>query len=229
MDWDRAIEINREALTRILAGLVAVLATHVPSQAGALRLPLPVYRSTLWMLHKAEGALRRLIVIAARNLAVPLPPRRPMPAGLIIAAATAGGPSRMAFQLFDTRQTFHEQERDAAAEGGPRIRFVDDLSPRAQFLQQFPAPPAGLSTQAQTHMLRLRLAAAERALAHLTREAKRLARWRARRRLMKSPAFTEPMRPGPPPGINRNSKSEIDLVLRECHDLAWHALREDTS
>ncbi len=225
MDWNRAIEINKAALTEILAWIVAVLSVS----EGATRLPLDVYRRSLWRLHKVESAVRRLIFIAARGLVVPLPPHRPMSAGLVIAANAPSQQSRLAFQLFDTRQTFSNDAGDTTTNTGPGITLINAPSPRELFLQKFAIPPSGLSTEAQTHVLRLRLAATEHALAHLNREAKRLARWRARRRLMKNPRFTDPLRPGPPPGINRNSKSDLDRVLRECHDLAWHSLREDTS
>jgi hypothetical protein len=225
VDWNRAIEINKAALMEILGWIVAVLSVS----EGAARLPLQVYQRSLWRLHKVESAVRRLIVIAARDLVVLLPPHRPMPAGLVIAANASSQQSRLAFQLFDARQTFSDDAHDTTTNTGPGITLINAPSPRELFLQKFITPPSGLSTEAQTRSLHLRLAAAERALAHLTREAKRLARWREKRRLMNNPKFTEPMRPGPPPGINRNAKSDIDRVLRECHNLAWHCLREDTS
>ena len=123
MDWVGAIEVNRAALSRIVAALVALLA----AQGAALRLPLPVYREIALALHRAESAVRRLIVVAARNLVVPLGPSRPMPPGLVIACK--GQQRRMAFQLFDNRQSFpvfSDVQTNETAITGPRIRMIGD-------------------------------------------------------------------------------------------------------
>ena len=220
MDWNRAIETNREALASIVAGLLAVLSGF----EGVLQLPLSVYRYVGLNLRKAESAVRRLIVIAARGLVVPAPPTRPMPKGLMIERKNQLHVLRRAFSLFDTRITYSFDETEAAVISGPRIHTMGALSPREQFLSQFKRAPETLSSEVETHGLRLRLAAAARALANLTSEAKRLARWRARRKTINA-TVTPPMRPGPPPGINRKSQAEIDLVLRECHGLAWDSLK----
>ena len=50
MDWTRAVEINREALARIVAGLVSLLA----AQGSAARLALPVYQVIARVLLPAE-------------------------------------------------------------------------------------------------------------------------------------------------------------------------------
>ncbi len=223
MDWARAIEINREALTRIVAALVAVLA----AQGGAARLPLPVYRLIARALRPAESAVRRLIVIAARGLEVSLPPVRPLPPGLVIAGKGGG---RVSFQLFDTRRHLSEFEVDRSdLRAGPRIRVVDDVDPRSQFLALFDRPADGLSSAAEAVLVSRRVATLQQALDHLPRQAKRMARWIKRRALQKSPKFRSPLRPGPPPGRRKRSKDEIDEVLTECHALAWDALRTDTS
>jgi hypothetical protein len=119
MDWTRAIEINRDALTRIVAALVSLLA----AQGGAVRLALPVYQLIAKALLPAESAVRRLIVIMARGLAVPVSLTRPMPKGLVI----AGKGMRGSFQLFDARKSFSDDEGDTAKlVTGPRIRSVGD-------------------------------------------------------------------------------------------------------
>ncbi len=223
MDWARAIEINKEALTRIVVALVALLAAH----GGVKRLPLPVYHMIARILHPTESALRRLIVIAARKLVAHLPQVRPMPQGLVIAGKGIGP---LAFQLFDTRQHFGDLEDDTAKMGGPRIRIVGDLDPRSQFLAKFANPADNdFSSATETLRLRRRLEAVRRALDNLSREAWRMARWRARRAGMTHPKFTSPLRPGPPPGRRKRGKDEIDHVLRECHGLAWDVLVEDSS
>jgi hypothetical protein len=223
VDWERAIAVNKDALTRIVAGFVALLAAF----EGELRLPLGVYRVVASSLFKSETALRRLIVIAARGLVVPLKARAPMPEGLVI--QSKGQPSRpMAFQLFDQRVSYSWVEEPPPITG-PRIRVVGMPDPRSQFLALFKRPPSQLCSEAATQTLRRRLAATLRALGNIPREARRMARWQARRKAMENPKFTSPIRPGPPPGRDKHSKADIDLILRECHALAFQALRADTS
>ena len=225
MDWTRAIEINRVALLRFVAELVAYLAAF----EGVLRLPKPVHRSLGLGLYKAEAAVRRLVVIAARGLVVALPPVRPMPEWLVILGHAGQGPSRRVFPLFDARVTYRFEEPESAAQSGPRIRMFEMASPQQQFLSLFPRVVENLSSEAATRALRLRMEATSRALQNLSSEARRMARWLVRRKAMENPKFTVPMRPGPPPGHSRHSKADIDFVLRECHALAWDALRVDSS
>ncbi len=217
MDWDRAIDINKAALTRIVAALVALL-------GDTKLLPQPVYRAIVRVLHPAESAVRRLIVVAARGLVVPLPSPRTMPPGLVFASKGTG--RCLAFQLFDTRKTFRDEDQ-SPAQSGPRIRTVGDPDPRSLFLAMFPLQR--MKREAETLRLSRRLEAVKRALANLSREAKRMAQWRARRATLKGHVFTTPLRPGPPPGRRKNGKDEIDSVLRECHSLAWDVLSQDTS
>lgn len=224
MDWARAIEINRDALTRIVAALVSLLA----AQGGAARLALPVYQLIAKALLPAESAVRRLIVIMARGLVVPVPPTRPTPKGLVI----AGTGTRGSFQLFDARKHFGDDD-DTQSVTGPRIRSVGDPSPQELFLKkfevQFGEPAVNLSSEAETAQISRRLMILKRALDTLPRQAKRMARWQAKRALMQSPTFTSPLRPGPPPGNRKFKREDIDEVLTECHALAWDALSLNTS
>ncbi len=222
MDWPRAIEINKVALSRVITGLVALLA----AQGGVVRLPLPVYQLLQRILYPAESAVRRLIVIAARGLVVPDTPSRPMPQGLVI-AGKAG--ARVSFQLFDTRKYFGDMDETPTTISGPRIRSIDVLSPRQLFLAHFVKPHDGQCSAAETLRVRQRLSVLARALDHLPREAKRMARWLKRRATMERPAFLSPLRPGLPPGHQQRPREDIDRVLKECHALAWMALRPDTS
>ena len=98
MDWARAIDINRTALTRIVAALIAMVGL-----SAAARLPRAVHRAALRLLRPAESAVRRLIVIAARGVVVKPAALRPMPAGLALAGH---GGARASFQLFDPRKRF---------------------------------------------------------------------------------------------------------------------------
>ena len=223
MDWERAVAVNREALSRIVAGFVALLAAF----EGELRLPLGIYRTVALGLFKSETAVRRLIVIAARGLSVAVKPQRPMPTGLVI--ERNGAPSRpMAFPLFDARVPYSWVEEPPRITG-PRIRMLHAPDPRAQFLALFKRPAGGFCSEAATTHLRRRLDATLAALGNIPREAIRMARWKARRLALANPKFTSPLRPGPPPGRDKHSKADIDIILRECHALAFDALRIDSS
>jgi hypothetical protein len=115
MDWNLAIERNREALKRVLAMLVAMAglgggaaltsplwggrpspdgrvgvigalqpppdASRRPPHKGevkaAFMLPRHLHRAVLRLLRPAESATRRLVIVAAREIVVTLPPVRP--------------------------------------------------------------------------------------------------------------------------------------------------------
>ena len=227
MDWARAIERNSEALVGIVEALFAMLGL-VGSDMAA-RIPQPLHSAVLRVLRPAESAMRRLIVIAARGLVVKLTPSRPMPAGPIIGK---GGNSRPSFPLFDPRKNFAGPYRRGPARIVPRIHFFgNDPRVAALWSARPPAadpapPPDGLVNAAR---LSRRLQALKLALEDLPRQARRLARWRLRRETAPDPKFKSPLRPGHPPGYRRKPVHEVDDVLIECHDLAWDALKPDTS
>ncbi|WP_353643885.1 hypothetical protein [Mesorhizobium sp. WSM2239] len=97
MDWNAAIEKNREALKRVLAMLVGMAGlrgqfTFFPQNDAAASglaqaeksklspaptLPRHLHRAVLRLLRPAEAAARRLIIVAARGIVVALPPARP--------------------------------------------------------------------------------------------------------------------------------------------------------
>jgi hypothetical protein len=75
-----------------------------------------------------------------------------------------------------------------------------------------------------------RLLSLKRALDDLDSQAKRLARWKAKRDLgLNRSKYFSPMRPGFPPGRRKRAFHEVDDVLRECHALALDLERLDTS
>jgi hypothetical protein len=80
MDWAMVIERNCEALFRVVASLVAMVRVHGGGMAAFL--PRDIYSAALILLRPAESAVRRLIIIAARGLAVKLSAARTFPAGL---------------------------------------------------------------------------------------------------------------------------------------------------
>ena len=88
MDWDFAIERHREPLLRIVVGLFAMIGL---TENGAVeRLSRPLYRLVLGILRPAESAVRRLIIVAARDIVVEPSPKRPFPAGRVIARKGKG-------------------------------------------------------------------------------------------------------------------------------------------
>ena len=227
MDWARAIERNSEALKGIVEMLFVLLG--LDGTDTVMRIPHSVHRAVLRVLHPAESALRRLIVIAARGLVVKLTPSRPMPAGAII---SKGGNSRPSFKLFDPRKSFAELRERTPPRRLPRILFFGP-DPRVAALWPAPrpavvaAPPPDDFVSAEP--LTRRLQALKSALEDLPRQARRLARWRSKREKVPSLKFRSPLRPGPPPGHRKKPTHEVDEVLIECHGLAYDALRLDTS
>ena len=156
-----------------------------------------------------------------------------MPAGAL-GQGGKGGSSRPSFQLFDPRKNFAElrQHRRKFTRNPPRIHIFGS-DPRVAAL--WPAPPPAADPAPppdgliNAERLSRRLQALKLALEDLPRQARRLARWRARRETVQSPKFKSPLRPGHPPGYRRKPVHEVDAVLIECHGLACYAMASDTS
>jgi len=218
MDWDRAIQRNSEALKTIVAALFAML-----GDVAGERLPRELYSAVLGILRPAESALRRLIVIAARGMVAIPAPARPMPKGLVIRS----GGNRLSFQLFDRRKRFALQRRRSGPRVLPRIHVFGDPTAFRPAPPPAPAAPPDDGT-VQARRLLLRLHAFKRALEDLPREAKRLARWRARREKIPGVRFTSPLRPGRPPGYREIPLHPVHQVLADCHGLVSYAHPPDT-
>jgi hypothetical protein len=221
MDWGRAVEINRIALARIVAEIFALVGLV---RGGRLeRLPNVVYGAAERLLRPAESALRRLIVIAARGLIVPLSPKRPMVKGLVIPRT---GSKNMLFRLFDKRKRFEFIKLE-----NPLFITVKTYSynPFNPFSSLRPALAEAPFDGVAALQLSRRLEAVAHALETIPQQARRLARWKARRKMLTQPKFTSPLRPGAPPGQRQKPSVDVDFVLRECHGLAWDVLREESS
>ena len=81
MDWDFSIERNRGLLLPHIVGLFALIGLV---EGGMVeRVSRPVYRKALTILKSAESAVRRLIIVMARDIKVEPRPKRPMPKGLL--------------------------------------------------------------------------------------------------------------------------------------------------
>lgn len=294
VEWNAAIEKNREALKRILAMLVAMAglgngqsaiadrqSEPVPADAAdgcrlpiadrRLLLPRHLHRAVIKLLLPAEAAARRLIIVMARGMMVALPPLRPRkpkprtvepllrslgiavvmsPADLARAAAAIrpARPRRLNLPLFDPLPRLLnsskgcDRRRTVPAHAAPRILFPGVMEPFS-----LPPPPSP-DDPVDAARLALRLEALGRALDDLPGQAKRFARWRARRGAAGAqggPASGRirriwPLRPGRPPGGRLSSYDpaanhsrnvrEVDRVLAHAHALALYALeRQDTS
>ena len=243
MNWDAAIERNREALKRILATLVAMAG---PVVEGAT-LPRHLHRAVLRLLRPAEAAARRLVIVAARGMVVTLPPPRPrkvkpkphsifvrngkgtgivLPRGVrpsdILPALAPTRPRSLSLPLLDTLPKWPGSRRPRAA-GIPRIWTPGISEPFRGRRSPLPDDPI------DTMRLALRLRALGRALDDLPAHARRFARWRARRDagLIRR---TWPLRPGRPPGSRRRPTHEVHEVLKDLHYFAFCALeRPDSS
>jgi hypothetical protein len=227
--WTRAVEINQIALTRIVAEIFALLG--LVSGSSFDRLPQALYLSIERLLRPTESALRRLIVIAARGLVVKPLPKRPMPKGLKTSRKAAGPKvSRlMSFRLFDTRKSFDFIQPENPVFVYVKTYSSNPFNPFEQFRRQYPTQPEKQDDSVNAIQLIRRLAAVKHALETIPRQAQRMARWQAQRKIMENPKFTSPLRPGPPPGHRQKPKLDVDFVLRECHGLAWDSLREAPS
>jgi hypothetical protein len=254
MDWDFSIERNRALLLPIIVGLFAKIGL---TEGGMVeRLSRPLYRKVLVRLRSAEAAVRRLIIVMARDIKVEPRPKRPRPAGLLRSRkgrfqgkghgnAKGQGKSRPAsFNLFDPerRSDAGQLRRRRRQKGpGPRIHSFD-YDPRIpEPLRSIfsttafaiaPAPQQVKSVKDGTvsaKRLCRRLFAIFRALTNMEREAKRYARWWARPVEERRPRRERALRFGWPPGWRIKSTHEVDDILKECHWLFRSLPAPDTS
>jgi hypothetical protein len=210
MDWQLAITRNREALTAIIMALIKSLGL---SEGVALTtLPIAIYTRALAIIRPAESAVRRLIIIAAMQLSpsqfrLRTPRARQTDFALLRQRAASPIP---AFTLIDPLKTFGDQSPDFQIIDPS---FDEDHEPKT-------------TTRLSAITLGRRLLALKKALDTIPREAKRLARWYAVRDAAlqaSAPHRLSPLRPGPPIGLPRRKRTEVQNVLLECHLLAIYA------
>ena len=249
MDWDYAIERNREALTRLLAVLAAMAglvswddmlaqpaAPSVDGSSAALMLPRRLHRALLKLMLPAEAAVRRLVIVAARGISVVLPSRRAaFDAPVRPKKATRRPVTRpLSLPLVDALPAWPMRPRPFCLRRGvPRISVPG-------FGEPFPIPRRSPEDLVDASRLALRLETLRRALDDLPGQAQRFARWRARH--MPGPGAAGPpegrakflrnwpLRPGRPPGWRRKSSHAVHEALNNVHGLALWALEPpDTS
>ncbi len=237
--WDAAVVQNAQALALVAADILALL--HVYGGMDAVALPRSVHATILRVLRPAESALRRLIVIAARDLLVeplpqqantePLESRTSLRQPATRQPATRQPATRMSFQLVDPRKRFNAR-RVIYTTLTPRISFI---APNAPYSPLFSQPQARLERSSSplasdrhisARRIALRLRALTVALDDIPRQAKRLVRWRRKRETLQPPRFFLPLRPGNPPGHRARPQHEIDDILAECHKYALGVLSE---
>jgi hypothetical protein len=256
MDWDFAIERNREPLLGFVMGLFAKIGL---AEGGMVeRLPRPVYRAVLVTLKAAESAVRRLIIVMARDIVVKPRPKRPRPAGLIRSrngtfqgkGSGQGGPGKgtrksrpPSFKLCDPekRADAGRARRPRRRHKGPEPRIrVLDYDPRIpEFLRgkDPPRAPAPAPQRVETvkdntvsaKRLCRRLFALLRALTNMEREAKRYALWLARPVEERRPRRERALRFGWPPGWRIRPTHEVHEILKECHWLVRSLPAADTT
>jgi hypothetical protein len=228
MNWPQAIARNREALLRIVASLFAMLGISATAAAG--RIPRSRHSAILRILRPAEAAVRRLIFIAAKDIAVKPSLSRPLPPDHRIAKREGEtGARRHAFRLSDNRGVIEPRKRRKFARLGPRISRFDEWKPGPGAApKRAPEPEDGCIGATR---LVGRLLAIRDALEDIPRQAVRLARWKARRRRQAKTrlVFTIPLKAGPCPYLSGVPRHEVEEILRECHDLAWEVRTFDTS
>jgi hypothetical protein len=185
------IETNRAALLRVVAALFFMAGLD---EGGADTVPRRVWRRIVRLLRPAEAAIRRLIVIAARGIAVQPPKPRPekpptgierlVAAGVLTfhevnlglarawsepAAPEISAPAIPAFPLTDPLRRFDTRSRDGKR---PFPRDGFDL--------------ADPDEEVDARHLCRRIQSLKAALDDLPGQARRLARWRARRDFLAS-------------------------------------------
>ena len=205
-NWDEMVEANRVRLIGLLAGLFVMLGSSVLVKRV-------LWRQVLAQLVPMESALRRLIFVMARDMAVTLPPSRTFSGNL---PKGRGEKRKPVFRLTDVMRDPDPKPRSTRGPG-PRIVFLDEWTPRPE--KPVPCDDDLVDTAA----LRRRLAAMQAALDDLPGQARRLARWYARRdRTRAAGKFSRiyPIRSGRAPGHVEGGKREVDEVLANCHGLA---------
>jgi hypothetical protein len=224
-NWQSVVERNREALLRIIAVLIAMAG---PDDERTATLPRHLRNCINRILRPAESAVRRLIVIAARGIEVAVRPsseRKGSPTTSVILGFNprthSVGPELISkatnFPLLDPRKRFDFVPRPRRAKTFPRITCIGLSEPTPIPDDWLPSP----DDEMDAAPVYRRLTALKHALEDLDKQAKRLARWRARRDrgMLRSPRFS-PMRPGWPPGHRKRPSHEVDEILRDLDSLA---------
>jgi hypothetical protein len=189
MDWGPVVGKNLKALRRVLVMLVALaqfngLGHGNTAGHGPATLPRHLHRFVLRLLRPAEAAARRLIIVAARGLAVeftPHPPRGPKAerqaqTGSVFDHVNSRIVSAL---LAISTPSAVEKQRRKPVQSLPMLDPLIRLRNRRP-----PATPAAASAPddpLDASRLHRRIAALGHALDDLPAQAQRMARWLAQR------------------------------------------------
>lgn len=205
-----AMERAWPLLGRLVAGVAAMLGLE--GATGPDRIPRFLHRRALRLIRPAEALARRLIVLMARDMAVPAGPRlsavpdRDRPRRRAAEQAPAGAPRFQLFEPLPTLAGLMRERRAGPAGPGPRILCLD---------QPYPVAPVAEPGMAAGPLI-ARLKALEAVLANPVKRARRHAVFLARKRRSNAPpGRINPIRPGPAPGArSRHTPPELlDLLV----------------
>ncbi len=222
------------ALRVIVAAIVAMAGVSPKS------LPRHLHRAILRLVRPAEAAVRRLVIVLARDVVLRAGALRQRER-CVLARATVPRRFPLSVPLLDPLKRFRRAKPSRLAV--PRISTPGVTAPFAIAPRHAPQPDDPVDAA----RLLARLDALQRVLQNPDPLAARMARWQARRQLRANgkeqknaprlfrPQRVSPLRPGRPPGHFSASRGaadrhEVHDVLEHAQDLALYALsRPDTS
>lgn len=228
MDFTPYISFNRTVLLRLIADVFALIGLQGGERPETMT--RAVRSTVLYTLRPAESAVRRLVFILATQLERQgyTPPRWVKRVGLEKPIVRPERHRQVpAFRLIDPRKWFWwiGTKSRPRAKHMPMISIIGYDDDRPQDAPPAPVPTPDDPMDAK-HICN-RLLALQAALEDLPRQAKRMLRLKAKD--PKAFVFKAPMRPGLPPGWRQRGRDEIDVVLRECHQIAgWAREAPDT-
>ena len=210
-----AIDRNRDALLRMVAALLVMAGGGVVSV-----LPRSVRTEIFSVLRPAESALRRLVLVVKEVLAIQAGVAAARGAGTGPVGASSGAGVRVpSIALFDRRKCFDFKGHPPVTRGNPRV-WMPGMEYPVFEPKTVPLPDDPVSAE----RLCRRLQALQRALGDLPKQARRLARWQAKREHAVAGTYIRPMRPGRPPGFRKRQTHPVDAVLSNCHEMALYLL-----
>jgi hypothetical protein len=223
---------------------------------GATLMSRHLHSTILRILRPAESAVRRLIMIAARGLnfgdsllnfsnASGFKAQGWIELRKLSSKFSTRVPSFCLFDPLKRVAPFAEHADDDADFWNPEDKEAED---ETAFIRTFPrisvpglynpvfTPPTLKHPDGLINARHLicRLLALKSALDNLPRHARRLARWQAKRNLLRQqfpfrPLRLSPFRPGLPPGFRIRQREEVDDILKECQGLVMDLLAIDSS
>ena len=195
MNWERVIRFNHEALLTVVMALFATVGIAPGGSVNSL--PRKVRSAVLLALRPAEPAARRIIVMVARNMALPEFKPRPAPAASLKRTLRSAGQRVPPFRLIDPRKDFVERPR--RAKFGPQIMCLWDDSMPLIVRRQLVLAHAAMSRSEPPPLSPDDLVSTQPGKGSIP-----------------------PLRPGHPPGYRQRHVHPVDQILKDCHYFAWY-------